>query len=149
MVSSTRNHLRYFELVDTESYFDQHIFCGSRGHRQNTKLLCDHNRHVFYNLCNYKQYTIDKYKVNVFVGSPNNYLFNLLHIRCSEFLHCEQIITFYTFITFMVSHSFKGLFIFMYVNPIELKKNQQEQQSLVVPSIYIYTQKSIMGLTKY
>ena len=38
----------------------------------------------------------------------------------------------------MVSHSFKGLFIFMYVNPIELKKKQQEWQSLIVPSIYIH-----------
>ena len=29
----------------------------------------------------------------------------------------------------MVSHSFKGLFIFMYVNPIELKKTNKNSKA--------------------
>ena len=61
------------------------------GHSQNTKFLSDCNRHVSHNLCIYNQYKIDKYIEKFFVGSLNSpFLLNLLHLKCSELLHCEQ-----------------------------------------------------------
>ena len=66
MACSTKDNLGYLESIRTESYLDQHIFCELRGHSQNTKLLSDGNRHVFYSLCIYNPRKIEKYKEKLF-----------------------------------------------------------------------------------